>query len=165
MKKVTGLFQQYKEATRHLRNTSFVPESQSDWETVEAFDEISFFLFKHLVNVKLGIFEKDWERWGESLKEFKLVASSAILPIMINRDGDSGYWDNPVDEVQKGDLEIAFTEYFDWDQFDLADFRYIKGKIQSSEKYPELIGYNVLIESIYVDVFYDEKENKDSSLS
>ncbi len=156
MKKVTHIFQKYREATRHLRNTFYVPADRNDWDMDEDFDEVCVLIFKHLVLGELQI-ERESFDWLSKPSNLFLVESSADdLPIMINRDGQSGYWDNPIDKVKKGDLEMHFIDYFDWDSMDQIDFRYYQVRIVRSDKFPQLVDCDALIETIYADIFYNK---------
>ena len=74
---------------------------------------------------------------------------------MIARERKStGYWDHPVTTLTPSDAEISFNGYFDWDQHALIDFRYYRGEILQSGKYPEIVGHELFIETQYADVFY-----------
>jgi hypothetical protein len=86
-----------------------------------------------------------------------LVPNSNGIPVMISRDKDvkgNRYWDHPITRLETDDAVIAFLEYFDWDQFSLIDFRYYLGTIISSSKYPDIVGHQVLVETIYTKVMY-----------
>ena len=63
----------------------------------------------------------------------------------------------PIEYLEPGETVISFKEYFDWDQFGLIDFRYYRGTIMSSSKYPDIIGHEVLIETIYGKIMYAER--------
>ena len=87
MKNITHLFKKYREAARHLRNTYLVPSSKEDYQTIDGFDEICFFLFKHMINSKVEIYQEDWSRLGQALKEFKGKNGCYPKKIIIYRDG------------------------------------------------------------------------------
>jgi len=160
MKDVTPLFETYRECARHLRNTYFSARENSDWNIIEDFEEVARVLFERLVLCRMaeerscdGHFEPELEGIIKDNK-ITIVPSSQRMPVMISRDLSGGYWDYPIAYLEPGDAEIAFREYFDWDQFALIDFRYYLGVIISSPKYPEIIGHQVLIETIYGKVMY-----------
>ena len=74
---------------------------------------------------------------------------------MISRERkNAGSWDHPITRLAPGDVEIAFTDYFDWDAHGVIDFRYYRGEILQSDKYPEIVGHELFIETQYADVFY-----------
>jgi len=73
-------------------------------------------------------------------------------PAMVNRDIDSGSWDFPVCEVTSDTL-MTFVHYFDWDQTDHIDFRYVRVIIDSDASEAGLNGKHALIETQYVKFF------------
>lgn len=154
MEKVNSTFQKYRETARHLRNVAYTPTVEHDYEIIESFEEVCVLLFTHLVVDMLGIERSKCNWLAEPAKCFELVSSADILPIMINRDGQSGYWDNPIKAVNRGELTLNFMDYFDWNSMDQIDFRYYRARITDSNKYPQLVGYDVLIETIYADIYY-----------
>ena len=156
MKKVTKIFQRYKECARHLRNTYYIPNSEHDWDTLEDFDEVKVLIFKHMVLNELLEKYDDFEWFGKPFTNFEVVPSSDICPIMINREKQSGYWDHPIEKIGQADFKMAFISYFDWNSHDQIDFRYYRVRIIESEKYPELIDFDALIETIYADVFLNK---------
>jgi len=159
MEKATNIFQQYRECARHIRNAYYVPRNLSDGDIVEAFDELSILLFRHLVLGELGV-NRELNDWlSEPASIFPIVPSGDVCPIMINRKEQSDYWDHPLTEIKKDDLEMVFIDYFDWDDMDLIDLRYYRVRITASSVYPELIGSDALISTIYADVYYYEEED------
>lgn len=166
MKDVTTLFETYRECARHLRNTYFSTRDNEDWDIIEDFDAVATVLLERLVLVQLadkscccGCVSPEIQNTIKD-NRIKLVPASDRIPVMISRDSTrSGnrYWDHPITQLETDDAEIAFQEYFDWDQFGLIDFRYYFGTIISSTKYPEIIGHQVLIETIYAKVMYEER--------
>jgi hypothetical protein len=153
MKNITAIFEVYREAARHLRNTYYLPTDRNDWDTIEDFRDVSALLFKHLVLIKLQI-ELDNINW--LAYKFCIEATADDLPILINREGESGYWDNPITKVKKGELEMYLIDYFDWNPMAQIDFRYFRVRIIGSKKYPELIGFDALIETINANVYYNK---------
>lgn len=127
-KDVTFLFETYRECARHLRNTYFSTRESQDWEVVEDFEEVARVLFARMVLYKLQ------ESYDPALatavedNRILIVPESNAMPLMISREKrGGGYWDHPVESLQKGEATIAFREYFDWDQHALIDFRYYRG--------------------------------------
>ncbi len=156
MNNITGIFQKYREAARHLRNAYYIPSDTNDWDMVEDFDEASTMLFKHLVLGELQINREGFDWLAQPSGKFIIESVANDLPLMINREGQSGYWDNPIEKVQKGDLVMHFIDYFDWDSMDQIDYRYYRTRIVASDKHPNLVGNDALIETIYANVFYSE---------
>ena len=158
MENITDIFQNYRECARHIRNTYYVPNDFGDENFSEDFDELSIVLFKHLVLGEFGI-NRDSINWlAEPATMFQVVPSGEACPIMINRQEQSDYWDHPVTEIKKDDLEMVFIDYFDWDDMDLVDFRYYWVRITASTTYPDLVGYDALISTIYAEVYYRKEE-------
>jgi len=160
MKDVTSFFETYRECARHLRNTYFSTRENHDWNIIEDFQEVARILFQRLVLCRLvverfcdGHFEPELESMVKD-NRIIIVPSSPRMPVMISRDLSGGYWDYPIGYLEPDDAQIAFREYFDWDECGLIDFRYYLGVILSSSKYPEVIGHRVLIETIYGKVMY-----------
>jgi hypothetical protein len=166
VKDVTQIFETYRECARHLRNTYFSTRDNEVWDIIEDFEKVARVLFERLVLVQLveerfcdGKFEPEI---GSMIKGITIMIapSSTGMPVMISRDNSRGgnkYWDHPITQLETDDVEIVFREYFDWDQFGLIDFRYYLGTIVSSSKYPEIIGHQVLVETIYAKVMHDER--------
>ncbi len=122
----------------------------------EDFEEVSIMLFKHLVLGELQLSREGFDWLAQPSSKFIIESVSDELPIMINREGQSGYWDNPTTNVKKGELVMHFIDYFDWDPMDQIDFRYYRVRIAASDMYPHLVGNNALIESIYANVYFSK---------
>lgn len=161
MTKVTQYFEKFMEASRHMRNTYYVPDSEDDWDIVDDFDELSILLFKHLVCIPLGVNLNQFDWLGEPMAIFKLKARGQRLPIMINRKPniDHGNWEHEISSVEPNDLELTFIDYFDWDPKGMIDYRYIMCRITGAEVSKNVIGHTALVESHYVDIYYDESAN------
>jgi len=158
MTNVTKYFEKFREASRHLRNIYYVPESNQDWDTLEDYDVMNEMLFTHLVCAPLNI-KFELHSWlNEPASIFKLQSSGTRLPIMINRTADkqSGYWDHKIDMVKPDDLELVFTSYFDWDQQGTIDHRYILCKIIGARESKCVVNHMALVESHYLDIIYEQ---------
>lgn len=160
MKDVTSIFETYRECARHLRNTYFSTRENNDWNIIEDFREVARVLFQRLVLCQLveerfcdGHFQPELESIIKD-NRITIMPSSDRMPVMISRDLSGPYYDYPIAYLEPGDAQIAFREYFDWNQFGLIDFGYYLGVIVSSSKYPEIVGHQVLIQTIYGKVMY-----------
>ena len=122
MKNVTEYFENYREASRHLRNVYYVPEIQGDFD-----DELNTILFEHLVCARLGINHDQYNWFSVPAPIFVLRATGPQLPILINREPsvNHGYWDNEIDAVESDDLELVLISYFDWNPQGVMDNRYV----------------------------------------
>jgi hypothetical protein len=153
----TAVFETYREAARHLRNTFFSTRDSCDWEVIEDFEAVAKILFDRLV---LGRILPDGCEIPEDClleNKFLLEPSGCGMSAMISREAPaSGYWDHPVNTILPGEAVLAFREYFDWDQHGLIDFRYYRATIIESSKYPEIRGHDALIETIHAKVVYQK---------
>jgi hypothetical protein len=156
MRNVTNLFERYRECARHLRNTQFSTIDTQEWDVIEDFEAVNRILFERLVLYRLD------DMWSGRLREermqefLRLVPITAHgVPVMISRERDrSGAWDHPIGRLAPAEAEVSFNSYFDWDQHALIDFRYYRGHILQSTKYPGIAGHEVLIETQHAHVFY-----------
>lgn len=157
---VTTIFETYRECARHMRNTHFSTRESKDWEIVEDFDEVDRVLFQRLVLYRLtDSYDPELERAVEG-NRLLIVPNSQRMPLMISREKTGGYWDYPLGHLETGEAQIAFKEYFDWDEHELIDFRYYRGLILESAKYPDIIGHQVLIETIHGRIMYEPKQGR-----
>ena len=76
------------------------------------------------------------------------MAGDFDAPAMINRDIDSGYWDYPVQRLEK-EAVLGFVSFFDWNEADLLDHQYVRVQILGHST-RELIGKSALLEVQYV---------------
>ena len=156
MRNVTSIFERYRECARHLRNTFFSTVESKDWEVIEDFDAFAHVLFDRLVLFRLE--DGRSERLCEArMPEFLRLVPNSVhgVPVMISRErANAGSWDHPIERLAPGDAEIVFIDYFDWDDHALIDYRYYRGEILQSQKYPEIVGHELFIETQYADVFY-----------
>ncbi len=78
------------------------------------------------------------------------VSSSGQVPVMINREVDSGYWDHPVREITS-DTKMSFIGYFDFDHTRPMDHRYARVVIVATQPDSEILGKHALIETQYIE--------------
>jgi hypothetical protein len=75
---------------------------------------------------------------------------------MVNREAVTQgcpYWDHPVNRVNSDEVELRFIDFFDWDQAGFVDFQYYLVRVESSSKYPQIVGHRALVEVGYAKVF------------
>lgn len=143
---------QFRIASRELFNHFFrVPDpygsGKQAWLQEERFRDVQALLFQKLVAepLSLGIVE-----YGNPQPDILVEPRyDGAVPIMLNRDVDSGYWDYPLREIDK-DSRLSFVSFFDWDQLDYRDNRYVCVRVDSSPAHVDIIGKHGLIESQYV---------------
>ncbi len=81
------------------------------------------------------------------------------VPIMIQNPRaphQRGYWDDPVDKIQRPDAELRYLDFFDWNDMAYADFQYYRVEIRSFDSRPHLVGREALLEHQHARVFVDE---------
>jgi hypothetical protein len=146
---VTPAFNHYRVSARAIWNTAFWPDPDfRNWDSVDQFNAIQRLLFAELVLAKLG---KEWPLEGvfrHAIPFFHIVPSSSEVPIMIQnpRPEGTGYWDHAVKSIKRGQAELLFKSYFDWDSMDYLDLRYYCAQIASLDGHSELVGREALID-------------------
>lgn len=146
------LMNQFRLASRELFNHFFrvsdpYSSGQHAWLQEERFSEVQAVLFQQLVAepISLSIVE-----YGTTQPNVLVeLRYDGAVPIMLNREIDSGYWDHPVKEVGT-DARLLFVCFFDWDQLDYRDNRYIRVQVDRWPTHPDIAGKHGLIESQYV---------------
>src|SRR5207244_8068244 len=59
-----------------------------------------------------------------------VTPASEQVRILVNRTAQShGYWDDPVGTVRRGDAEMRFVRFFDWDELGQRDLQYVQVRI------------------------------------
>lgn len=101
----TKIFESYREASRHLRNTFFSTRDSCDWAVIEDFDAVDKVLFDRLVLWRIlpdgGTIAED----AIPMNKFLIEPSGAAMSAMISRDAPaSGYWDHPINTILPGIL-------------------------------------------------------------
>ena len=70
---------------------------------------------------------------------------------MVNRDASgSGYWDDPVNTVTPGAMDLRFVDFFDWDELGVRDFQYVKVRVIASKAHTHLVNRYALLEFAHV---------------
>jgi len=157
MKNVTGIFDHYRISARSVWNAAFWPDPDfRDWDFVDSFHSIERILFDTLVLAKLDkAFPAD-DIFRKPIPFIQVAPSSASSPIMIQcprPEAPRGYWDDPIDRVAQGKVEMYFLEFFDWSQLDYRDLQYYRVWIAKFDEQPHLVGREALIDKQYVNVF------------
>jgi hypothetical protein len=161
MKDVSAIFDHYRVSARAIWNTVFWPDEDfRNWDSVDQFGEIRRILFSELVLAKL---DTDWplhDIFRIPIPFFRIVPSSQTIPILIQNprpNAPSGYWDHPVNQVSRGDAEMHFLGYFDWNQLDYLDFRYYHVQIARFDAYAELVGREALVDRQQATVYMENE--------
>ena len=146
---IDEMMNRFRLASREVFNHFFRvsdPYNNDGWSFEERFSEVQAVLFKKLVTEPASLSDKGY---GYLQPEILVELRSESAPIMLNREVDSGYWDHPIKEVTK-DARLLFISFFDWDQLDYRDNRYVRVQMDRWSSHPETVGKHALIESQYV---------------
>jgi hypothetical protein len=147
-----ALMNRFRVASRELFNQFFRIDDpdrhhQHAWVLEERYGEVESLLFQKLVlePAELPLLSYGVLHPGINVR----LRHSAFAPIMLNREIDSGYWDYPLKEVAT-DAKLALMSFFDWDQLDYRDHRYVRVQVIEWSSQPSTVGKHALIEAPYV---------------
>jgi hypothetical protein len=145
------LVNRFRIASRELFNNHFLETflEKDDWVFHEHFTLIEEHMFLALVTSVSGIAEVTYGFVQPEILVTPKPESVCGIPIMLNREMDSGYWDHPIDVAIPGCI-FAFMSFFDWDQKSYKDNRYVKVIVKAWPENPALVGKQALIETPYV---------------
>jgi hypothetical protein len=138
-------------AARDLFNSSFRVERPYDsdiaWLRRDSFLVVESALFKALVTEAMKLPDVSY---GHVQSEIAVLAREKLSPVevMIGKDGDSGYWERPIDLPPSA--ELRFMKFFDWGQLEVRDNRYVRVKITAWPGRAELTGRDALVEALHV---------------
>jgi hypothetical protein len=117
------------------------------WDMNELFQPVERALFEALVAKPLDV---GAEPYGELQTRLAVLPSGDFeLPIMLNRDRSSGYWDHPIDRSSPI-VQLRFISYFDWSNIGRRDNRYARVRVIDWPGNPELVGKDGLVETCNV---------------
>jgi hypothetical protein len=141
-----ALINRFRIAARELFNTYFRvddPYKNNGWSGAERFSDVEVLLFEKLVAEVAGL---SIVGYGNLQPEIRVSLRQGLdhAPIMINRETDSGYWDHPIREVTP-DAKLVFIRFFDWDQLDYRDNRYVRVQVEKWASHPEIEGKQALV--------------------
>jgi len=144
------LMTQFRLASREIFNHFFHLSNRYEndgWLLVVRFCDVEDVLFQKLVTEPAS---RENVRYGGIQSGIRVeLSTSEPVPVMMNREVDSGYWDHPLKKVTK-EAGLAFVRFFDWDQLDYRDNRYVRVQVLRWPSHQEAIGKHALIESQYV---------------
>jgi len=159
MKNINNEMSAYREAVRHLWNSTFsrLDEDFKFGPALEIFEEVDFLLFRAIVCEPHGIQYKAKASF-EPITEIQISPkNSASIPVMINRSiPASGYWDDPQKNVQAEDVRLALIGFFDWDGYTIRDCQYYRVRIVQCHSNVDLVGRDALVETFYADAIYSK---------
>jgi len=142
---------QFRVASRELFNNYFRVDdpykNDQAWPMEERFREVEDLLFQKLVAEPAGLPPIGYGVFNPHIRVE--LPHAEFAPIMLNRQVDSGYWDHPLREVTR-EAKLAFISYFDWDQLNYRDHRYVRVQVLEWLTQPAVVGKHALIETHYV---------------
>jgi hypothetical protein len=132
---------------------SIIIQHGGETELEEEFCKIEQLLFNSIVlyQLKSDVSESDFLDDHMSiaprvLERFLIVPRAQSMPVKINRDMTSGYWDYPITDLRKNEASIGFVHYYDYCGMDTPRrFEYVRGRILESSTYPEIVGKDLLV--------------------
>jgi len=141
---------QFRIASRELFNLFFrldkPYENDGAWVLEERYREVEKLLFEKLVLEPSALSGQ----YGALNPRIRVVLKHGeFAPIMLNREVNSGYWDYPLREVTK-EAALGFISYFDWDQLDYRDHRYVRVQVLEWPSQSAVVGKQAFIEAQYV---------------
>ncbi len=158
LRDITTIFDHYRVAARSVWNTAFWPDPDLHrWDFVDEFDSIRRILFDSLVLWRIDEEFPTEHMFRKPAPFLHVVPSPGRSPIMIqNPRGplQSGYWDDPVREIESEGSEMHLIDFFDWDRMAVVDFRYYRVSIVRFDQNSHLIGREALIETQYARIVY-----------
>jgi hypothetical protein len=138
---------QFRLASRELFNTYFRiadPYNDDGWALAERFSQVKSVLFDQLVAAQVSL---ALGSYGTHQPDILVILRGVdFAPVMINREVDTGYWDNPTVEITK-DAQLSFVRFFDWDVLAVRDYQYVRVRIDAWSAHPEVIGKHALMEA------------------
>ncbi len=142
---------QFRIASRELFNKFFRVDdpykNDQAWVLEERYREVEALLFQKLVVEPMNL---PTVAYGVPNPHIRVeLKHGEFAPIMLNREVDSGYWDHPLREVTR-EAKLAFISYFDWDQLDFRDHRYVRVQVLEWPSQPGAVGKHAFIEAHYV---------------
>lgn len=138
----------FRTASRELFNHFFRvddPYNNDDaWALEERYREVESLLFAKLVLEPADLPIIPYGTLNPNIRVE--LRRGELAPIMLNREIDSGYWDYPLKEVTR-EAKLAFVSFFDWDQLDYRDHRYVRVQVTEWRSWPDAVGKHAFIEA------------------
>jgi hypothetical protein len=127
-----------------------------DFDVLEQFEIIKDRLFLEIVLRKIGQYKYSRINTSEPYSIIRVVPASKEVPVMISRPSSDGnkYWDDPTKKIHSQEAVLLFISYFDWQSLGYIDLQYIKAKIISFKKRPDLRGRECLLKTNYGKIYY-----------
>lgn len=148
---IDTLLNRFRIASRELFNQFFHVDdpynSEDAWVREARFRQIESLLFEKLVIEPAQLPNIPYRTRHPDIRVE--LRHGPCAPITLNREIDSGYWDYPLKEITQ-DAKLAFVAFFDWDQLDYRDYRYVRVVVAEWPSRPAVVGKHAFIETHYV---------------
>ena len=155
MEDITEILNDYRECSRHIWNTYFRFLEEGDslfWSVEEAL--LNQLVLSQINKPPVCLMTTSGNK--EPILYLRIIPTSDCgSPAMINRTGDSGYWDDPVNMIKPEEIDLRFLEFFDFaGPQDYRDWKYYRARIQSFPTQKHLEGRDLLIDASYINVIF-----------
>ena len=152
-KDCTELFAHFREIARVVWNLGFWANPElRQWDVLELYREATARLFEGLILLALGYQGRieDPDSPGK-VAEFLVRPRATQIELLVdrNRPDEPGHvWGSPTLRLdpESPQCRLKFVRFFDWNQLDPRDFRYLEVLIQEFDDKPELVGHHGLVE-------------------
>ena len=149
---VTEQFQRFRSLLQTVWNGYMWQNFDRDWDTVDHFNTIRSYLIDRLL---LDAISRQMDLAEVSAFVVPRLADRDFLlgaPIRISETLEtqgSRDWNQPPVYITKDEMILTFKDFFDWGQCGYRDFHYFLVEIRKSDKYPDLVGREALLEVGY----------------
>jgi len=147
---IDSSIREFRIASRELFNGYFRidnPYNNEGWDGRDRFSRLESTLFDALVGQPHDLTPGAYgTASGEVLVKLRDLDAA---PAQINRLVDSGYWDHPITQIDSS-VVLFFIRFFDWDQLDYRDNRFVRARVQEWPSQTNAVGKHVLLETQHV---------------
>lgn len=150
MRNCTDLFFRYREISRLVWNLGIWPNPiLADWDCVELYREAMSRLFDAMILVPLGCEERVKDKYypGKTAR-FSVEINSQEAELQVNKNLPSepgGIWGKPTLRAKRGEQQLRFMSFFDWEQRGPRDLQLIEVLIERFDSRPDCVGHHGLI--------------------
>jgi len=166
---ITFYMQKYLEAKRGIWNTYFCrPDYTYSNDILDYYEYIDYYLFYalvlHPIDRKLP---KSFRYGDQPIPYIYIVPRDTLAKMEVEvcppSDGNKVYESRLIDFSKQ--LSLSYIRYFNWDHYGFVTYPYYLTKVMQCESDPEIVGFNLLIETQYCQVKhkkeYEEKPAND----
>ena len=136
---------QFRLASRNLYNTFFYTASRDEAiDAEERYSNVLEALFFNMVSYPEKLHEVSYYETQSSIEV--LLKNDAHRTYFVQFEINPGNWEK-LKISTKSTFKLNFECYFDWEDFELKDNRYVRGNVVSFPENENLIGKKALIEA------------------